>query len=394
MTSQPLRVLILEEHAFQRAVVVSQFKRLGHAVIEATHAIEALALLEGVGGVDVVLCDLSMSGMDGLEFLQHAAQRGWLHGVIFSGHQPPGISQTLQQFTHLLGVRLLGHVEKLAPLNQLEAAVHRHQPAGEVVPAVSPALPSFTQAQVCEALAAGQLHAYYQPKFCLWTHEMIGVEVLSRWQHPLYGLLPAMAFMPVLERCGLLDELLFAQMHQALTLQQHLRASGMALNLAFNLHAKQLAQGGLSLQIKDVMAPFKAPRSSVTFELTEGGMLEASASSLACLMRLRMLGCNLSLDDFGAGFSSLQRLCQLPFNEIKLDAEFVRGMTADPRCRAVIHSALALGDSLGMTVVVEGIETEEQQRQLLAMGCRVGQGYVYAPAMSGEQLLWRLQNVA
>ncbi|MCZ7019351.1 EAL domain-containing protein, partial [Salmonella enterica] len=87
----------------------------------------------------------------------------------------------------------------------------------------------------------------------------------------------------------------------------------------------------------------KAPRSSVTFELTESGMLEASASSLACLMRLRMLGCNLSLDDFGAGFSSLQRLCQLPFNEIKLDAEFVRGMTTDPRCRAVIHSTLALG---------------------------------------------------
>lgn len=394
MTSQPLRVLILEEHAFQRAVVVSQFKRLGHTVIEATHAIEALALLEGVGGVDVVLCDLSMSGMDGLEFLQHAAQRGCLHSVIVSGHQPPGINQALQQFTRLLGVRLLGHVEKLAPLNQLEAVVHRHQSAGAIVPAVSPALPLFTQAQVCDALAAGQLHAYYQPKFSLWTNEMIGVEVLSRWQHPLYGLLPAMAFMPVLERCGRLDELLFAQMHQALTLQQHVRASGMALNLAFNLHAQQLAQCGLSLQIKDVMAPFKAPRSSVTFELTESGMLEASASSLACLMRLRMLGCNLSLDDFGAGFSSLQRLCQLPFNEIKLDAEFVRGMTADPRCRAVIHSTLALGDRLGMTVVVEGIETQEQQRQLLAMGCRVGQGYVYAQAMSGEQLLWRLQNVA
>lgn len=394
MMSQPLRVLILEEHASARAVVVSQFERLGHAVIEATHAIEALALLESVGGVDVVLCDLSMTGMDGLEFLQHAAQRGWLHGVIVSGHPPPGINQALQQFTRLLGVRLLGHVDKLATLNQLEEVVHRHQPVGDVAPAISPELPLFTQTQVCDALAAGQLHAYYQPKFSLWTNAMTGVEVLSRWQHPLYGLLPAMAFMPVLERGGLLDDLLFAQMHQALTLQQHVRASGMALNLAFNLHAQQLAQGELSRKIEDVMAPFQAPRSSVTFELTESGLLETSASSLACLMRLRLLGCNLSLDDFGAGYSSLQRLCQLPFNEIKLDAEFVRGMTADPRCRAVIHSTLALGDSLGMTVVVEGIETREQQRQLLAMGCRVGQGYVYAQAMSGEQLLWRLQTVA
>ncbi|WP_239694235.1 EAL domain-containing response regulator [Pseudomonas sp. 58 R 3] len=392
--SQPLRIMILGDHASQRAIVVSLFRRLGHAALEATHAIEALAILESVGGVDVVLCDLSMSDMDGLEFLQHAAQRGWLHGVIVSGHQPPGINQALQQFTRLLGVRLLGHVDKPTTLNQLEGLLHRHLRDGGIAPEVSPALPLFTPTQVCEALAAGQLHAYYQPKFSLWTQEMVGVEVLSRWQHPLYGLLPAMAFMPVLERSGMLDDLLFAQMHQALTLQQHVRASDMALNLAFNLHAQQLAQGGLSRKIEDVMATFKVPHASVTFELTESGLLDASASSLACLMRLRLLGCNLSLDDFGAGYSSLQRLCQLPFNEIKLDAEFVRGMTADPRCRAVIHSTLALGDSLGMTVVVEGIETREQQRQLLAMGCRVGQGYVYARAMSGEQLLWRLQNVA
>jgi EAL domain-containing protein (putative c-di-GMP-specific phosphodiesterase class I) len=126
---------------------------------------------------------------------------------------------------------------------------------------------------------------------------------------------------------------------------------------------------------------------SLTFELTESGLLEAPATSLESLVRLRMMGCRLSIDDFGAGFSSLQRLCQLPFNEIKLDAEFVRTLEHEPRCRAVISSTLALGEALGMSVVIEGIETEAQRQQLLALGCTQGQGYWYARPMSSEDLL-------
>ncbi|WP_301282372.1 EAL domain-containing protein, partial [Vibrio cholerae] len=99
-----------------------------------------------------------------------------------------------------------------------------------------------------------------------------------------------------------------------------------------------------------------------------------------------MLGCRLSLDDFGAGFSSLQRLCQLPFNEIKLDAEFVQSMLLDSRSRTVITSTLALGETFGMSVVVEGIETDEQRQRLLEMGCTQGQGYWYAKPMNGHAL--------
>lgn len=104
-----------------------------------------------------------------------------------------------------------------------------------------------------------------------------------------------------------------------------------------------------------------------------------------------MMGCQLSIDDFGAGFSSLQRLCQLPFNEIKLDAEFVRTFEDQPRCRAVISSTLALGDALGMSVVIEGVESEQQRQQLLALGCTQAQGYLFARPMSGPDLLHWLQ---
>jgi EAL domain-containing protein (putative c-di-GMP-specific phosphodiesterase class I) len=124
-------------------------------------------------------------------------------------------------------------------------------------------------------------------------------------------------------------------------------------------------------------------------------MLDVCANSLECLLRLRMMGCNLSIDDFGAGFSSLQRLCDLPFNEIKLDAQFAYAVTQDLRSRVVISTIQRLGTSLGMAVVIEGIETLEQCQLLQSLGCVIGQGYVFSRAMSESQLIrWLDETVS
>ena len=119
---------------------------------------------------------------------------------------------------------------------------------------------------------------------------------------------------------------------------------------------------------------------------------EALERAMTILREYRKQGFNTAIDDFGAGFSSLQRLCQLPFNEIKLDADFIRNLAHEPRCRAAISSTLALGETLGMSVVIEGIETDAQRRELLALGCTQGQGYWYARPMAGADLLNWLQQ--
>jgi len=177
------------------------------------------------------------------------------------------------------------------------------------------------------------------------------------------------------------------QMNQALSLQRLAKNAGLALDLSFNLNASQLTNSNLTAVIKGILSLHQTAPASVTFELTESGLLEAPATSLETLVRLRMMGCKLSIDDFGAGFSSLQRLCQLPFNEIKLDGEFIRTLLHEPRCQAIVSSTLALGETLGMSVVVEGIETEEQRESLLAMGCTQGQGYLFARPMNDVDLL-------
>lgn len=390
---RPLRVLVLEDHAFQRSVAVNMLRALGcREVLEASDGAEALALLESVGTVDVALCDLQMDGMDGLEFLHRVGPSGQVKSVIISSSLSADLRRAVHQMVALLGMDLLGdvgkplHAQVLADL--LDKAVNR--PVTPLPAATAVTLAS--EAAVRQALAEQQLHAWYQPKFNLHTGEVCGVEVLCRWLHPTRGIISPALFMPVLERCGLLDALLFTQLEQALLVQSSAREQGFALNIAFNLQATQLASGELTSTLLSLLARHASTGASLTFELTESGLLEAPATSLETLVRLRMMGCRLSIDDFGAGFSSLQRLCQLPFNEIKLDADFIRNLEHEPRCRAAISSTLALGETLGMSVVIEGIETDAQRRELLALGCTQGQGYWYARPMSGVDLLGWLQQ--
>ncbi|MBM1201476.1 EAL domain-containing response regulator [Pseudomonas fragi] len=393
MPGSSLRILILEDDSFQRAVAVRMFRSLGcHEVFEAADGSQALALLQQVGAVDIAVCDLQMEGVDGLAFLRRAGQSGQIGAVLLSSALSSDLRRAAQQVIALLGLQLLGDVGKPLPAKELQALLDKYR--GSCIRATSPdaVVQPACEDEVRQALALQQLQAWYQPKFNLRSGEVCGVEVLCRWMHPSKGVLPPALFIPVLERCGLMDELLFAQLDQALSLQEQARIQGYPLNMAFNLQTSQLANSQLTYTLKGILARHGTPGSRLTFELTENGLLQAPAASLENLVRLRMMGCRLSLDDFGAGFSSLQRLCQLPFNEIKLDGEFVRNLEHEPRCAAVIASTLALGNSLGMAVVVEGIETLDQLQRLLAMGCVEGQGYWFARPMSGQGLLHWLQQ--
>lgn len=387
----PLRVLVLEDHLFQRSVAVSMLRQLGcQEVLEAADGAEALAVLRESGAVDIVLCDLRMEGMDGLEFLRQVGVSGLVRSVIISSSLPDDLRRVAGQMVSLLGLDLLGDICKPLGREVLEKLLKKSIIESVVQPMRSLSLLELeSEEEVFRGLAEHEFRAYFQPKFDLLTGEVRGVEVLARWHHPVKGILPPSTFLPVIERCNLWDEMLFEQLDQGLSVQEQLLSQGHPLNLAFNLDTSQLANCHLTARIKAVLRTRRASGSGLTFELTETGLLEAPVTSLENLLRLRMMGCGLSLDDFGAGFSSLQRLCQLPFSEIKLDGEFIRNLKLQPRCGAVISSTLAMAKSLGMSVVIEGIETSEQLSQLQEMGCTLGQGYLYArPMCATDFMTW------
>lgn len=388
MSRLPLRVIVLEDHTFQRSVAVKMLQALGCSeVFEASDGAQALEVLQMVGTVDVALCDLQMDGMDGLEFLQRASAAGLIKSIIISSSLSEDLRRAVYQIVSLLGLELLGDLGKPLNLEPLQLLLKKCLTIPDEIKAIVANVQLADEADVRKALKTEELHAYYQPKFKLQTGKICGVEVLCRWVHPTKGMISPALFLPVIERCGLMNDLLSAQMHKALALQRLALSQGYDLNMAFNLQASQLANVELTKMIKSILSDNGVSGGGLTFELTETGLLEAPATCLESLVRLRMMGCRLSIDDFGAGFSSMQRLCQVPFNEIKLDGEFVRNFELEPRCRAVISSTVALGTALGMSVVIEGIETDDQYKKLLELGCSYGQGYWFARPMNGADLM-------
>ncbi|WP_157806851.1 EAL domain-containing protein [Pseudomonas sp. S10E 269] len=242
------------------------------------------------------------------------------------------------------------------------------------------------------ALEAGQFLVYYQPKFTLQDLQVDSLELLARWNHPRLGLLSPSRFLPTLERLGLLDRLLHQQIDQCLHFRQQAKTYGFDFKFSINIQTFQLASEGLFDAVSTRLRAFDTPGTCLCFEMTETDAQTLTPMNLENLVRLRMLGCVLSIDDFGAGHSSLQRLCTLPFNEIKLDGLFVRELNATSRSGVAITSTLQIADALGIDVVIEGIETQEQRTQLINLGCRLGQGYYFAMPMPATKLLVWLFN--
>ncbi|WP_277589337.1 EAL domain-containing response regulator [Pseudomonas chlororaphis] len=384
----PLRVLVLEGHILQQTVAVNLLKQAGcQEVFGATNSVQALDALYRTGPVDIALCDLHMDGIDGLEFLHHAARSGLVGSVIITSSFTEDVRRAAQQLVPLLGGALLGGLAKPLQFCALEVLLKKHLNEPVIKPAARQPSISASVDEVHSAIQRQQLETYFQPKINLLKGGVIGVEALTRWNHPTKGVVSPAVFMPVIESCGLLNDLFFAQLNHGLDLRRQALSQGYLLNIAFNLHPMQLSNPDLVSNIKSVLLGHGLLGSAITLEVTESGLLEVSTICLENLVRLRMMGCRLSIDDFGVGFSSLQRLCQLPFNEIKLDGEFAQRFCEEPRYRAVINSTLALGEALGVSVVIEGIEKQEQYQQLIDLGCAQGQGYLFAKPMTKQDLL-------
>jgi len=390
-----LRVLVLESHSFQRNVMVMQLQKLGMSeVLQASQCEQAMAWIELLGCIDIVLCDLGMQGGDTLQFLRRSSQAGMVRSVVQCGELEPELRRGLGQLLALMGVRLLGELEKPLQPQLLQRVLkryshRRHLPRSLGLPLQD--LPS--EDDVRRGLALGEFRAWFQPKFAMQTGALAGIEALARWEHPSRGLLLPEAFLAAVLAYDLIDEMFKQLLEQGLGMLGMLRRDGMNLELAFNLHASQLAHCELIDEIQHALRRHELPGSTLLFELAENGLLDMQFTTLESLLRLRMMGCGLAIDDFGMGFSSLKLLCQVPFNQIKLEGECVQNLW-DPRSRAAVSSTLALADSLNMSVVIEGVSSQRIRDELVRMGCLFGQGFYLAHPMTGHGLRQWLEGVA
>jgi len=232
------------------------------------------------------------------------------------------------------------------------------------------------------ALEAGALTLHWQPQRRLSDRALIGFEALLRWPHPERGMIPPDRFIPLAEASGLIVPLgawvLRAAAAEAATWPGHFKA-------AVNLSVAQVRDEGLIAILGEALAASGLCPQRLELEVTESLLLREDPQTARVLTALQSLGVSVALDDFGTGWSSLAYLRRFPFDQIKMDRGFLRDLDADPRVAAVVAAILSLGHGLGMTVVAEGIETEEQARRLQDLGCEHGQGWHLGRPVPAEQ---------
>ncbi len=396
MYKKSLRVLVIEDHNFQRKAVVHMLHSLSvEEVWQANNGKQALEMIraEQARPLDVVLCDLDMPEMDGMEFFRHLAQlQPGISTIILSGMEGAVIT-SVEKMASSYGLSLLGAVEKPVSLEQLETllSLHQENKLAQAAPSfpttLTPKRSDFTLQEIQQAVEYKQIQPYLQPKVSLQTGQIVGAEALARWIHPQYGVIPPDSFIPILERSENMEGLTFLMLESTAKACLLLRQQGYELDMSVNISVSSLRDTSLAERITRVVLNCGLEPKHLIFEVTESAAMTSVAQALENLARLRMRGFGLSIDDYGTGFSSMQQLTRVPFTELKIDKSFITDSAYNPSSRVVVESSVQMAHKLKVKSVAEGVEKREEFDMLRDMGCDVVQGYFIAKPMGVESFM-------
>ena len=380
-----LSVMVVEDHGFQRRVALRLLEELGLTrVSAAADGRAALTALEQMPvPPDVVLVDLDLPEMDGIEFIGHVAARKLARTIALTSALDPALLNTVQGMTRAYGTRVLGVVEKpltTAKLSEVLAQFHQTED-----PQISEPTVEVRHDSLRHALDADEFEPYFQPKVALASGNVVGVEALARWRRGDHVVGPSQ-YIGVLERENLIDVFTERMLERACRWRRRWAQEGTELKVAVNVSMLNLVRVDAADRFQQIVADNGAKPRDIVIEVTESSVMSEAAHALNVLARLRLKGFGLSIDDFGTGYSSLAQLSQIPFTELKIDQGFVSGSPRQPRKRAVVETSLDLARKLQLTVVAEGVETVEEWQMLAELGCQQAQGFLISRAVPGAEL--------
>ncbi len=251
----------------------------------------------------------------------------------------------------------------------------------------------FVENNLRRALTQNELEVFYQPKLCLCSGRLLGMEALLRWNHPKNGMIRPDQFISVAEETGLIIPIGKWVARQACRMSRQLSASGLGdLQVAINVSPKQFTDPDLVTSIATILKEEQLPASLLELELTEGLLLEADDDTRLQLDQLKQLGVTLAMDDFGTGYSSLSYLKKFPIDILKIDRSFINDIPDNQSDMEITSAVIAMAHNLKLKVVAEGIETPAQLAFLRRHRCDVGQGYLFDRPIPGSQLIEKLKR--
>ncbi|MBL28734.1 MAG: diguanylate phosphodiesterase [Rhodospirillaceae bacterium] len=385
-----MSVLVVDDEPLLLKLASKVLDRLGvKSVTTAQNGSEALALIEADDtSFDVILLDLNMPGMDGIELLRHLGERRFEGAVILLSGEDQRVLQTARQLGAVHRLRVLGAISK--PISAASLRLLLQQARKRDFAATAGPQNRLSEAEIRHGLSNDAIVPYFQPKVDLKSGAIVGVETLARWKCESRGILGPGTFIPVAEECGLIDSLTRIIFAGAMTQAAEWGAAGLDLRIAVNFSVESLNDLSLVDFIVSCADENGIGLDNITVEVTESRLMEDLAAALEVLSRLRMKGVELSIDDFGTGYSSMEQLKRLPLSELKIDREFVSGASGDSWAHAILESSINLAHKLNMVTVAEGAETNDDWRLLAALGVDQVQGFLIARPMPGPDILgWR-----
>ena len=377
-----LHFLVAEGDSAQRTGLVEMLGRLGASrVTEVPDGHMALRTFQAgfTPRVHVAIVDLALPGMDGLELIRNLAGLDSGISLIVTGAQPANLLFSVETLAQVYGIDLLGSISKPVTAAKLKPLLDNYAPAPNH--AAAEATPRFSFAEIGTGLQKRQFEPFFQPKIELATGQVKGLETFARWRHPEHGLLGPSAFIDALEQHNRIDFLDWSMIELSVERCRWFHDQGTPISISINLAPETLAHPAFLRQIGVVLGRHAVLPDYITFEMPESSVLNTDPNFIERLVRLRMMGFGLAIDDYGTGRSNLQLLARIPFTELKIDRSFVDGASKRRPLGTVLRSCLSLAHSLDRMSVAVGVETRQDWDFLQGLGCTYAQGYHIANPM-------------
>ncbi|MEO8718891.1 MAG: EAL domain-containing response regulator [Burkholderiales bacterium] len=376
-----VRIFALDDEPFMLKLIARMLENQGFTSVSCFET--ARAALESYDKPstppDVILLDLNMPDIDGVEFVRKLVERRYAGSLVLMSGEDERVLQTAEKLVHAHKITLLGRLDKPVSPQKMAALFDKWAPLQQR--GLQAAKKPYAAEEVRAAIGKGELVNYYQPKVAVATGEVVGVETLVRWRHPVAGMVFPDQFVGVAEAHGLIDDLTRAVLTGALTQANAWRQMGLDLRVAVNVSMDNLTSLGFPDLVAGLAVNAGVPPRALMLEVTESRLMQDTRAALDILTRLRLKRFGLSIDDFGTGHSSLSQLRDIPFDELKIDRGFVHGAEANKTVRAIYDASLSLAKQLGMEVVAEGVEDRADWDFLCRTGCHLAQGYFIAKPM-------------
>ncbi|MCF8150532.1 MAG: EAL domain-containing response regulator [Sulfuritalea sp.] len=384
--------MLIDDDSFMLKLLTRLLETLGFKSISPHARCRAAldVLATSAAAPDLILLDLNMPDMDGIEFVRHLVDSRYAGSLVLVSGEDERTLQAAGRLVQAHKIELLGHLQKPVSPEALAGLLTTWtRPASSGARAAKDA---YVADALRTAIGNGEFINYYQPKVAVASGRVVGVETLVRWQHPVDGLVLPDQFVGIAEATGLIEDLTRVVLHDALEQSRAWRNAGLTLRVAINVSMDNLTSLSFADFVANSTAESGVPPFSIVLEVTESRLLTDLRVPLEVLTRLRLKRFRLSIDDFGTGHSSLAQLRDMPFDELKIDRGFVHGAHGHRTLRAIFESNLNLARQLDMEVVAEGVEDREDWDFLQRARCDLAQGYFIARPMPAAELVGWIES--